>query len=221
MLQTRPRRAGLTSCRLPHIGTSYRLCPKTLLTFLLTFCTPALTAHGHPWPALGGKEPRGNTCLQRQRWGPLSPACSRHSAPCLCAIAVTWLWLNCKSAFLVCPPFEGTTTNTLEDRQPTPGSLPRESPRTEEPGGLQSIGSQRVGHYGATNTHTHKHTHCWHPGLPWGLRRKRIWLQCRRHGFAPWVRTIPWRRERQPTPVFLPEEPRGQRSLAGYSPWGC
>ena len=30
--------------------------------------------------------------------------------------------------------------------QPTPIFLPRESPWTEEPGGLQSIGSQRVGH---------------------------------------------------------------------------
>ena len=30
--------------------------------------------------------------------------------------------------------------------QPTPVFLPRESPWTEEPGGLQSIGSQRVGH---------------------------------------------------------------------------
>ena len=31
--------------------------------------------------------------------------------------------------------------------------------------------------------------------------------------------TYPWRRIWQPTPVFLPGEPRGQRSLAGYSPW--
>ena len=30
-----------------------------------------------------------------------------------------------------------------------------------------------------------------------------------------------WRRAWQPTPVFLPGEPHGQRSLAGYSPWGC
>ena len=37
----------------------------------------------------------------------------------------------------------------------------------------------------------------------------------------PWVRMIPWRREWLPTPVFsLPGEPHGQRSLAGYSPWG-
>ena len=31
--------------------------------------------------------------------------------------------------------------------------------------------------------------------------------------------SVPWRREWLPTPVFLPEESHGQRSLAGYSPW--
>ena len=30
-----------------------------------------------------------------------------------------------------------------------------------------------------------------------------------------------WRRKWQPTPIFLPGESHGQRSLAGYSPWGC
>ena len=35
-----------------------------------------------------------------------------------------------------------------------------------------------------------------------------------------WVGKIPWRRAWQPTPVFLPGESHGQRSLAGYSPWG-
>ena len=30
----------------------------------------------------------------------------------------------------------------------------------------------------------------------------------------------PWRWAWQPTPVFLPGEPHGQRGLAGYSPWG-
>ena len=37
----------------------------------------------------------------------------------------------------------------------------------------------------------------------------------------PWVRKIPWRREWQPTPVFLPGEFHGQSTLMGYSPWGC
>ena len=44
--------------------------------------------------------------------------------------------------------------------------------------------------------------------------------QSRRPGFSPWVGKIPWRRARQPTPVFLPGEFHGQRSLIGYSPWG-
>ena len=34
-----------------------------------------------------------------------------------------------------------------------------------------------------------------------------------------WVRKIDWTRAWQPTPVFLPGECHGQRSLAGYSPW--
>ena len=45
-------------------------------------------------------------------------------------------------------------------------------------------------------------------------------LQCGRPGFDPWVRKIPWRREWQPTPVFLLGEFHGQRSLLGYHPWG-
>ena len=44
--------------------------------------------------------------------------------------------------------------------------------------------------------------------------------QCRRRGFNPWVGKIPWRRKRQPAPVFLPGNSHGQRSLAGHSPWG-
>ena len=36
----------------------------------------------------------------------------------------------------------------------------------------------------------------------------------------PWVGKMPWRRAWQPSPVFLPGESHGQRSLARYSPWG-
>ena len=53
------------------------------------------------------------------------------------------------------------------------------------------------------------------------LSWSRICLQCRRPGFDSWVGKIPWRRKWQPTPVFLPGVSHGQRSLAGYSPWGC
>ena len=31
----------------------------------------------------------------------------------------------------------------------------------------------------------------------------------------------PWSRKWQPTPIFLPEKSHGQRSLVGFSPWGC
>ena len=68
--------------------------------------------------------------------------------------------------------------------------------------------------------HTADFGHCF---TPWWLRGKESACQCRRckrPRFSPWVRKIPWRRKWQPTPVFLPGEFYGQRSLAGYSPWG-
>ena len=46
-------------------------------------------------------------------------------------------------------------------------------------------------------------------GLVWWLRWLRICLQWGRPGFDPWVGKIPWRRDRLPSPVFLP----------GESPW--
>ena len=52
---------------------------------------------------------------------------------------------------------------------------------------------------------------------------KNLACQCRRRkrrSFDPWIRKIPWNRKWQPTPVFLPGKSHGQRSLAGYSPWG-
>ena len=61
-------------------------------------------------------------------------------------------------------------------------------------------------------------------GLPRWLRAKESICQCRRrrrHGFDPWVRKIPWSKKWQPIVVFLPGKSHGQRSLVGYSPWGC
>ena len=54
--------------------------------------------------------------------------------------------------------------------------------------------------------------------LPWWLSDKEFACQLRRHGFNPWIGKIP-REGRQPTPVFLPGQSHGQRSLVGYSPW--
>ena len=58
----------------------------------------------------------------------------------------------------------------------------------EEPGGLQSMGSLRVGHDWATSFSLFTFMH--------------------------------WRRKWQPTPVFLPGESQGQRSLVGGRLWG-
>ena len=58
-------------------------------------------------------------------------------------------------------------------------------------------------------------------GLPGGSVVKTIHLTSRRCGFHPWVKKIPWRRKWQSTPVFLPGEFHGLRSLAGYSLRGC
>ena len=57
-------------------------------------------------------------------------------------------------------------------------------------------------------------------GLPRWLSGKESACKCRRHGFSPWVVTIPWWRKWLRTPVFLPGKSHGQRSLVCYSPWG-
>ena len=58
-------------------------------------------------------------------------------------------------------------------------------------------------------------------GFPGGASGKEPASKCRickRRGFNPWIRKIPWRRAWQPTPVFLPGESHGQKRLAGCSP---
>ena len=57
-------------------------------------------------------------------------------------------------------------------------------------------------------------------GFPSGSDGKESACNVRDPGSIPWVGKIPWSRAWQPTPVFLPGEFHGQRSLAGYSPWG-
>ena len=59
-------------------------------------------------------------------------------------------------------------------------------------------------------------------GFPDGASGKESTCPCRRSKrlrFNPWVGKILWRRKWKTTPIFLPEEFYGQRSLAGYSPW--
>ena len=61
-------------------------------------------------------------------------------------------------------------------------------------------------------------------GFPGGASGKEPTCQCRRCkrcGFDRWLGKIPWRSIWHPTPVFLPGESHGRRSLAGCSPLGC
>ena len=56
----------------------------------------------------------------------------------------------------------------------------------------------------------------WPFGFPRWLSGKESACQYRsrrRHQFNPWVGKLPWRRKRQPTPVFWPGKPHGQRKL--------
>ena len=60
--------------------------------------------------------------------------------------------------------------------------------------------------------------------FPGGASGKESACQCKGHKraqFDPWVGKIPRRRKWQPTPLFLLGECHRQRSLEGYSPWGC
>ena len=71
---------------------------------------------------------------------------------------------------------------------PHSSTLAWKIPWREEPGGLQSMGSLRVGHDGVTSLSLFTFMH--------------------------------WRRKWQPTPLFLPGESQGQRSLVGCCLWG-
>ena len=71
---------------------------------------------------------------------------------------------------------------------PHSSTLAWKIPWVEEPGGLQSTGSQRVGHDWATSLSLFPFMH--------------------------------WRRQWQPTPVFLPGESQGRGSLVGCRLWG-
>ena len=177
--------------------------------------------------------------------------CLNHPEPNPLPASLTPAMKNClpQNQSLV-PELLGTTAITWRRKwQPTPVLLLGKFHglrSSSEPGRLQSMGSQRVGHdWAALLTYSYN----WQVNFPWiqsGMIKKQVitnlksvleksgfpsgasgkepTCQCRRHkrhGFDPWARKIPRRRAWQTTPVFLSGESHTQRSLAGYSPWGC
>ena len=108
-------------------------------------------------------------------------------------------------------------------------------PWMEEPGGLQSMGSLRVGHDWATSLSLFTFMHWgrkWQPTpvfLPGEFQWRGSLVGC--HLWVAQSRTRlkwlsssssieQWRRQWHPTPVLLPGESHGWRSLEGCSPWG-
>ena len=98
-------------------------------------------------------------------------------------------------------------------------------PWTEEPGRLQSMGLQRVGHNWATSFHTsiimpyiYLYLFTYSCGLPWWHSGKEFACQCRRHEFKPYVAL---EKEMATLSSILAGKSHGQRSMAGYSLWGC
>ena len=89
-------------------------------------------------------------------------------------------------------------------------------PRTEEPGGLQSTGSYRVGHDWATSLHFVYRL----GGLPRWLNGKQSACQRRRLGSIPGSGGSPVVGNGSSIPYSCLENPHGQRNLAGHSPRG-
>ena len=91
----------------------------------------------------------------------------------------------------------------------------------EEPGRLQSMGPQRVGYDWKTSLSLHltELNKTKVSRLPKDMGKLFVKLSWKL--FILLTSIYFWRREWQPTPVFLPGKSHGQRSLAGYCLWEC
>ena len=145
-------------------------------------------------------------------------------------------WKDGHRAFLVAqtvknlPTVQKTQVRSLSQADPLEKEMATHAsilawrvPWTEEPGKLWSTGSQRVGHKWETNTLHLLWNSVYYRASQVALVVKSATANAgdtKRLGFDPWVGKIPWQREWHPTPVFLPGESHGQRSLVNYGPWG-
>ena len=138
------------------------------------------------------------TCPARSKWGAL-----------LCGPTVTsyGLWQKaCWGFGLTC---QGTTPVAQTVKR-----LPTMRETQVQPLGQEDILEKEMS--------THASTLAWkipwmeEPGRLQSMKSQRV-----RHDWATSVSFTFWRREWQPTPVFLPGEPHGQRDLVVYNLWGC
>ena len=118
-----------------------------------------------------------------------------------CSCFLFWVFGNEACGILACWP----------GIKPTPSALEGEILATGPPGKspLASFKMYLVSIY----------TCLW--GFPGGSEVKASTSDAGDLGLIPGSGRFPWRRKWQPTPVFLPGESHGRRSLVGYSPWGC
>ena len=116
---------------------------------------PRLTPESGRCPGEGNGSPLQYSCLEismeRRSGGPQCIGSQR--------LNHDWVkWLRQERSHLKCgrPEFDPWVEKIPRRRawQPTPGFLPGESPRTEEPGGLPSVGLQIDGHDWATKHST-------------------------------------------------------------------
>ena len=97
--------------------------------------------------------------------------------------------------------------------QPTPVFLPGESYRQRSLAGYSSWGLKELDLTISVGG-----------GLPRWASGKEPTCQCRkckRHGFDPWVRKIPWRKAQPLTPVFFPGESPWTEEPGGLQSMGC
>ena len=141
-------------------------------------------------------------------------------------LSLPW-WLICKESTWM-QEMQETQVWSLGQEDPLEVEMATHSsilawkiPWTEDPDRLQFMGLHRNGHDWATEQ---VQMCAVSEGFSWWLSGKEPACQYRRRRrceFNLWVRKIPWRWKWQPTPVFLPGESHGQKSLVAYSPQGC
>ena len=92
---------------------------------------------------------------------------------------------------------------------------------SQSPSPLEKVASQSVSHPGGETLRGGLDPVPGAMGFPNGLVGRESACSEGDPSSIPGWEKIPWRRKWQPSPIFLPGKSLGERSLVGYSPWGC